>query len=149
MKIITIHDAFTNCGISCFDDPQHEIHQHPECWGCQRTRATTYAGALAFTTTPDQPDYQQLIAAECDAIKEMLLTKNRKYGNSALEPVRIVSKADPMEQIAVRIDDKLSRLKSAQVDDDEGADELDGDIVGYFILRLVLRRLLRDQKVDA
>lgn len=39
----------------------------------------------------------------------MLLAKNAAYGNSALEPVRIFSKADPTEQIRVRIDDKLSR----------------------------------------
>jgi hypothetical protein len=40
----------------------------------------------------------------------MLLEKNAKYGNSALEPIRCFSRADPVEQIRVRLDDKLSRL---------------------------------------
>ena len=53
---------------------------------------------------------QKLIAKECDRIKEILPEKNHANGNSALEPVRIFSKADSVEQINVRIDDKLSRL---------------------------------------
>ena len=32
------------------------------------------------------------------------------YGNLALYPVRIFSRADPVEQLNVRIDDKLSRI---------------------------------------
>jgi hypothetical protein len=81
---------------------------------------------------------QEMIAEECDAIKELLLSKNRKYGNSALEPVRIFSKADPMEQINVRLDDKISRLMSAQSDDDE---DVDMDLIGYLVLRRIARRM--------
>lgn len=50
-----------------------------------------------------------LIAEECDALRVLLLAKNAAYGNSALEPVRVFSKADPEEQIRVRLDDKRSR----------------------------------------
>jgi len=32
------------------------------------------------------------------------------YGNLALAPLRIFSRADPVEQLNVRIDDKLSRI---------------------------------------
>lgn len=81
---------------------------------------------------------QKLIAAECDALKELLITKNRKYGNSALEPVRIFSKVGPREQIAVRIDDKLSRIASGQADEDE---DVKKDLAGYLILDLVAQRL--------
>lgn len=79
---------------------------------------------------------QALIAKECLLIQDMLLEKNRKYGNSAIEPLRIFSKADPIEQINVRIDDKLSRITSAQTDDDEDP-EL--DLIGYLILKRVAR----------
>ena len=48
----------------------------------------------------------------CDEICEMLILKNNKYGNSALEPTRIFSKASTTEQLLVRIDDKLSRIKT-------------------------------------
>lgn len=44
------------------------------------------------------------IRATCKEIEEMLVEKNRAYGNSALEPVRLFSKADAVEQILVRID---------------------------------------------
>lgn len=77
------------------------------------------------------------IEIECDAIKNMLMEKNRKYGNSALEPVRVFSKASPTEQILVRLDDKLSRLRSAQGDEDE---DVIADLIGYLILLRVARR---------
>ena len=54
-----------------------------------------------------------------DNIKNMLIEKNMKYGDSALNPVRIMSKADSVEQIKVRIDDKLSRLSQGHTDDNE------------------------------
>jgi len=73
----------------------------------------------------------------CDEIKGILLEKNRKYGNSALEPVRVFSQAEPDEQIRVRIDDKISRLRSGQVDDDE---DVILDLIGYLTLLIVYRR---------
>jgi hypothetical protein len=74
---------------------------------------------------------QTEICAICDEIKELLLTKNRKYGDSALNPVRVFSKASPLEQLKVRIDDKLSRLKNAQDDEDE---DVVTDLIGYLVL---------------
>jgi hypothetical protein len=74
---------------------------------------------------------QAKIIQVCDGIKELLLKKNRKYGDSALNPVRIFSKADSAEAIRVRIDDKLSRIQSGQCDEDE--DVID-DLIGYLVL---------------
>jgi hypothetical protein len=71
------------------------------------------------------------IATTCDAIKALLLEKNRKYGDSALNPVRVFSQSDNIEQIRVRIDDKLSRLRNQQADEDE--DVID-DLIGYLVL---------------
>lgn len=78
---------------------------------------------------------QELIEVECDCIKEMLLDKNRAYGNSAIEPLRIFSKSDFLEQINVRIDDKLSRIKNNKNDDEDA--EL--DLLGYIILKRVAK----------
>lgn len=64
-------------------------------------------------------------------VREMILDKNRKYGNSALEPKRVFSKASAKEQINVRMDDKLSRIANAQADDTEDARL---DLLGYLIL---------------
>lgn len=74
---------------------------------------------------------QLQIATVCDDIKEVLLEKNRKYGDSALRPVRVFSKANPLEQIKVRLDDKISRLKNLQDDEDE---DVILDLIGYLIL---------------
>lgn len=71
------------------------------------------------------------IAETCDAIKELLLAKNRKYGDSALNPMRVFSNASPTEQIRVRLDDKLSRLKNMQEDEDE---DVITDLIGYLVL---------------
>jgi len=71
------------------------------------------------------------ILREIRDLADTLLEKNRKYGNSALEPVRVFSSSDPVEQIRVRLDDKLSRLQSGQSDEDE---DIPLDIMGYLIL---------------
>jgi hypothetical protein len=76
------------------------------------------------------------IATTCDAIKALLLEKNRKYGDSALNPVRVFSKSDPLEQIRVRLDDKLSRLRNQQDDEDE---DVISDLIGYLVLYQVAR----------
>jgi hypothetical protein len=79
-------------------------------------------------------DFEQKLDTVLATIRDTLLDKNRKYGNSALEPLRIFSKADRSEQIAVRIDDKLSRILNAQGDDSEDAKL---DLIGYLILEQI------------
>ena len=77
------------------------------------------------------------IVEQCDFLAEILIEKNRQYGDSALNPVRIFSSADPAEQLRVRIDDKLSRIRTAA--DDELEDPL-LDLTGYLVLLLIARR---------
>lgn len=74
---------------------------------------------------------QEQISRVCDGIKGMLIEKNRKYGDAAINPIRCFSKASPSEQLLVRIDDKLSRIRNAQTDEDE--DPIN-DLIGYLIL---------------
>ena len=76
-------------------------------------------------------DTQEKIIKICDAVKNMLLEKNRKYGDSALNPIRIFATADTVEQLKVRIDDKLNRFKNIQEDDTE---DVVNDLIGYLIL---------------
>jgi hypothetical protein len=73
----------------------------------------------------------QEIAEACDEIKHLLLEKNVAYGNSALSPIRIFSKAETNEQLYVRIDDKLNRLKNNQ--SYPGDNDID-DLIGYLVL---------------
>ena len=73
------------------------------------------------------------ISVVCDDIKELLIHKNRKYGNSALKPNRIFSKCSATEQLLVRIDDKLNRIMKGA-----GLLATDEDVVkvlfGYLVL---------------
>ena len=72
------------------------------------------------------------IARVCDNVKQLLLQKNMKYGDSALSPIRVLSKSGPIEQILVRIDDKLNRIKQGGILEDD--EDVVTDLIGYFIL---------------
>lgn len=69
-------------------------------------------------------------------IRRMLIEKNVAYGNSALEPVRIFSRADAVEQINVRLDDKLSRLKRGHA----AGEDVIRDLIGYLVLLRIAGR---------
>ena len=77
------------------------------------------------------------IATTCEDIKTLLLEKNAKYGNSAVEPISIFSKQDNAAAICARIDDKLSRIKNSGLND-ATEDTLD-DLIGYLVLLKIAR----------
>lgn len=80
---------------------------------------------------------QEMIEMECEALAQMLIAKNKAYGDSAINPVRIFSQADPVEQIKVRLDDKLSRLSRGSA----AGEDVELDLLGYLILLRVARRM--------
>jgi hypothetical protein len=71
------------------------------------------------------------ILSECIDVAVFLCQKNIAYGNSALNPIRVFSDADSIEQIKVRIDDKLNRLINGSKH--PGDDDVQ-DLLGYLIL---------------
>ena len=76
-------------------------------------------------------NFKEKVENICESISDMLIEKNESYGNSALEPIRIFSKADGIEQLKVRIDDKLNRLKKGSEYQDE---DTIIDLIGYLVL---------------
>lgn len=80
--------------------------------------------------------FEQNVRRVTADLAELLIAKNKAYSNSALDPVRILSKADPLEQLYVRADDKLSRL--ARGHEYPGDDTL-RDLCGYLILILIAK----------
>lgn len=89
---------------------------------------------------------QEQITAECEQVERLLLKKNASYGNSALDPVRIFSQANPAEQIRVRIDDKLSRVAKGNA----AGEDVILDLIGYLVLLRIARREERTEMlVDA
>lgn len=77
------------------------------------------------------------ISIACDEVKEMLLAKNKSYGDSATDPVRIFSDASPEEALLVRIDDKLSRIARGR---EMVGDDTILDLIGYLVLLRVARK---------
>ena len=77
------------------------------------------------------------ILTECIDTAVFLCQKNGSYGDSALDPIRIFSKADSIEQIKVRIDDKLSRLTKGT---GHPGDNDTLDLLGYLILLRVAEK---------
>lgn len=78
------------------------------------------------------------IAEEVEDIKAMLVAKNKAYGNSALAPESYLSKATAVERLAVRIDDKLNRMRQGC---EFPGDDTILDLIGYLILlRIAIRK---------
>jgi len=71
------------------------------------------------------------ILNKCMDVARMLIDKNISYGDSAISPNRIFAQSDSIEQIKVRIDDKLNRIKNNQ--GFAGDNDID-DLIGYLIL---------------
>lgn len=81
---------------------------------------------------------EQAIQQECESIGKMLISKNRAYGNSVFDPIHIFSKTDWENQIKIRIDDKLCRIKKGG---EYPGDDTIMDLIGYLILLRVGRSL--------
>lgn len=80
---------------------------------------------------------QEDILEACAELADFLIEKNKAYGDSALQPVRVFSTADAQEQLKVRIDDKLSRLMRGH---EFAGDDTVQDLLGYLVLLQVARK---------
>ena len=77
------------------------------------------------------------IKQKCKELQDLLLRKNAKYGDAALEPLNIFSKVNAVSSMKARIDDKLKRVMNAgHLDDTE--DTLQ-DLAGYLILLMIAK----------
>jgi non-homologous end joining protein Ku len=65
-------------------------------------------------------------------ITDLLKSKNKAYGNTALNPSNVFSKLDSTEAICARLDDKLARIQNKGIND-KTEDTVD-DIIGYLLL---------------
>jgi hypothetical protein len=94
---------------------------------------------MPYLSRPKPRTSADLIVEECDALKALLLEKNASYGDSALDPIRVFSRADPIEQLRVSIDHKLSRI--ARADPTALGEDAVFDLLGYLVLfRIATRR---------
>jgi hypothetical protein len=78
---------------------------------------------------------QQKIRNIMDAMKDLLLYKNQKYGDSAINPKKIFYKGDSTNSILIRLDDKLGRIMSNTENKPRVNDV--ADLIGYCTLLLI------------
>ena len=85
-------------------------------------------------------DTQKLIYKERLDVAELLIKKNKAYGNSFANPANIFCKLSAEDQVNCRIDDKLNRIAKGE-DKEAVLEDTELDLVGFIILKRVLRKL--------
>ena len=83
----------------------------------------------------DLPPTQQKIHEIMGAMQDLLLYKNQKYGDSAINPKKIFYKGDSTNSILIRLDDKIGRVMSNTEEKPRVNDVC--DIIGYCTLLLI------------
>ena len=86
---------------------------------------------------------QEKIVEICNSMKDLLLYKNQKYGDSALNPNNIFYKGDSTNSIKIRLDDKIGRIKNCE----ETRINDVCDLIGYSVLLLVSMNVTKDDIV--
>ncbi len=85
----------------------------------------------------EKSDSEFQIKEVTNQLQELLIKKNRAYGNSALEPLNIFSHQNAVDSLCARLDDKLSRIKNKGLND-KTEDTL-FDLAGYLILLIIAK----------
>ena len=86
---------------------------------------------------------EDLIVKVTDEMKDLLIEKNRAYGDSATNPSNVFSKGSPIESLCARIDDKLMRIQNKGINDK--TEDTVSDLIGYLIL---LKGAMHKEKND-
>lgn len=71
-------------------------------------------------------------------LNKLLQEKNKRYGDSALTPMKLFNKFDASDSILIRLDDKLNRVKNSDVLRKNDI----ADIMGYLTLLCVSKNWL-------
>ena len=75
---------------------------------------------------------EQLIEEICESMKDLLIEKNRNYGDSATNPSNVFSDGSAVDSICARIDDKLMRISNKGITDE--TEDTVSDLIGYLVL---------------
>ncbi len=82
---------------------------------------------------------QDKIRKTMKEVLDLLIAKNKQYGDSALNPTGIFAKGSAEDLIRIRIDDKLNRLLQGD-DSIESDEDVILDLIGYLVLLLIAIR---------
>tara|TARA_Y100001963_G_scaffold145698_1_gene219671 strand:+ start:2470 stop:2862 length:393 start_codon:yes stop_codon:yes gene_type:complete len=75
---------------------------------------------------------EDLIIKVTDKMRDLLIEKNRAYGDSATNPTNVFSDGSAIDAICARIDDKLMRIQNKGINDK--TEDTVSDLIGYLIL---------------
>ena len=84
---------------------------------------------------------QERIVEVTDAMQQVLLEKNKRYGDSAITPKRRFSKLDSTQGILIRLDDKMNRIESS----DELRTNDICNMIGYLNLLLIAKGVTKEE----
>lgn len=85
-----------------------------------------------MTNSSQNTQTQKKIEAVGKEVIDLLIEKNKSYGDSALHPAGIFASGNAVDNLCSRIDDKLMRIKT-QGFRGYGEDNIK-DLIGYLIL---------------
>tara|TARA_R100000734_G_C3303691_1_gene94228 strand:- start:135 stop:482 length:348 start_codon:yes stop_codon:yes gene_type:complete len=86
---------------------------------------------------------EQLIEEMCESMKNLLIKKNRDYGDSATNPSTVFPSRSPVDSLCARINDKLMRIQNKGINDK--TEDTISDLIGYLILLKVALKKEKSQ----
>ncbi len=122
----------------CWDETRLSLPAKNE--GLFLERDSRYSGDIEEKRLQNLSENETVrrIKEECDNLCTLLIAKNKSYGDSVANPVNIFAKGlDPLSQLYVRIDDKLSRIaRGSEIMNEDTV----LDLIGYLVLSRVLSK---------
>jgi hypothetical protein len=100
---------------------------------------TPMLGVSAIGNALLEEDSTQCFIAEVGvALTHLLLMKNQRYGDSAINPIEVFAKdLTPRQRMAVRMDDKLNRMKNGLGTNGGDGEHPGIDLAGYLVLDII------------
>ena len=77
-------------------------------------------------------DFKTDLLITTKELTDLLISKNKAYGNTALNPVKVFSRLNSSEALCARIDDKIMRIKNKGINDE--TEDTVSDLIGYLLL---------------
>jgi hypothetical protein len=138
IKSITLKDLLSIWDVEDIDGFRVGVNKKIEDTVMRKTKKQLVETKESSKELKAQEKFRSEVHSILMEIEDMLVEKNKLYGDSVLDPIRVCSKADAEEQIRVRMDDKLSRM--VRGDKSLDSEDVSRDFVGYWIIAQVAKR---------
>jgi len=91
---------------------------------------------------PTIEELSKAITDVCIEVRDILHSKNEAYGNSVADPFCVFFHSDAIERIAVRADDKISRIVRGK----EAGEDTELDLIGYLMLKRAILKIRKEKE---